>query len=522
MSCLASEPSLFNTLVEEKREDSFANQLIEKGLVSKEFRVREPFANTVRFIVHSIKSPVLLETPLGFFVRLLISKLGHVQRVGYSRYTKHYFSLIRELLPVHLQRQRLGGEDAVNAGAVIKDVVARLKKHDSFESKDHPWDDHTLVGLLDTISILFVADATILSAEEVKELATVLLESCLFSFNWEPVEADITPEIDLAHIQRKSINKCHAKDSTQAAYRLLVSLCRSQVVAGLTDEVIEKYWVRQIYAVDRPQKAGFAPQADGRHANGYCGIFNVGQVCYMNSMMQQFFNVPTLRYCLLSANDEFQEDMQEHNGCTFDDNFLHQMMTMFGHLILSDRQCYVPTPLCYSFKSYDGERTNVREQKDAQEFLNVAFDRLETLLKDTSQKYLLDNVFGGKTCEIKRCKNCGHTRKSSDVFFNLSLEVKNQSSVHDGLRKLTTPEIIGDWKCDECNTKTDLEKTTAIEECPNTLVVHLQRITFDFEVLRNVKYNDRIEFPNVLDLKPFSATEILKKNSAAEKAQKSR
>lgn len=214
MSCLASEPSLFNMLVEEKREDSFADQLIEKGLVSKEVRIREPFANTVRFIVHSLKSPVLLETPLVFFIRLLISKLGYVQRAGYSRYTRHYFSLIRELLPVHLQHQRLGGQDAVDVEAVIKDVVARLKKHDSFESKDHSWDDHTLVGLVDIIAILFEADATILSAEEVKELATMLLENCLFSFDWEPVEADITPEVNLAQIQRRNINKCHAKDST--------------------------------------------------------------------------------------------------------------------------------------------------------------------------------------------------------------------------------------------------------------------------------------------------------------------
>jgi hypothetical protein len=60
MSCLASEPALFNLLIEEEGEESFANQLIEKGLVSKEFRIREPFANTIRFIVHSIRSPELV------------------------------------------------------------------------------------------------------------------------------------------------------------------------------------------------------------------------------------------------------------------------------------------------------------------------------------------------------------------------------------------------------------------------------------------------------------------------------
>lgn len=85
-------------------------------------------------------------------------------------------------------------------------------------------------------------------------------------------------------------------------------------------------------------------------------------------------------------------------------------MRLFGFLQLSDRQYYNPAPFCYSFKAFDGQPTNVREQKDAQEFLNVGFDRLETLLKGTSQKYLLQNVFGGSTCSMMKCKSCGALR----------------------------------------------------------------------------------------------------------------
>jgi ubiquitin carboxyl-terminal hydrolase 34 len=86
----------------------------------------------------------------------------------------------------------------------------------------------------------------------------------------------------------------------------------------------------------------------------------------------------------LAAHDSLDMDMQNYNGQDIDDNFLHQMMNMFGFLQMSDRQYYNPVPFCFSFKSFDGEPTNVREQKDAQEFLNVGFDRLENLLKNTS------------------------------------------------------------------------------------------------------------------------------------------
>ena len=51
-----------------------------------------------------------------------------------------------------------------------------------------------------------------------------------------------------------------------------------------------------------------------------------------------------------------------------------------------------------------------------------------------------------------------------------------------------------------------------IEKLPNTLIIHLQRITFDFEMMKNVKYNDKLEFPNLLDLKEFSTEEIMKKD----------
>lgn len=46
----------------------------------------------------------------------------------------------------------------------------------------------------------------------------------------------------------------------------------------------------------------------------------------MNSMMQQFFNVPSFRHCLLAANDEVEGEWLEHEGAQVDDNFLHQMM----------------------------------------------------------------------------------------------------------------------------------------------------------------------------------------------------
>ena len=66
---------------------------------------------------------------------------------------------------------------------------------------------------------------------------------------------------------------------------------------------------------------------------------------------------------------------------------------MFGFLELSERSNYDPTAFVYAFKDIFGEPTNPGLQRDAQEFLNEFFDKLEEKLKNSNQKYLLSDIF---------------------------------------------------------------------------------------------------------------------------------
>ena len=67
--------------------------------------------------------------------------------------------------------------------------------------------------------------------------------------------------------------------------------------------------------------------------NGFAGLKNLGCICYMNSMLQQLFNVPSFRYSLLAADDRQPEDMQaDPKGRLVDNNSLHQWLQMFSFL----------------------------------------------------------------------------------------------------------------------------------------------------------------------------------------------
>jgi len=175
------------------------------------------------------------------------------------------------------------------------------------------------------------------------------------------------------------------------SYNLLNDLIRKS--PSIMSNFIKDQLLPLLYLIKKPKKWNYQPPDKAERVQKYVGLRNLGCICYMNSMMQQFFMIPAFRYNLLCVDDNIPEDIKEYRGEQIDDSMLHQMQRLFAHLELSERSDYNPLGFTFAFKEFDGMPTNVSEQKDAQEFLNVLFDRLETALKPTPRKYLLQSVF---------------------------------------------------------------------------------------------------------------------------------
>jgi ubiquitin carboxyl-terminal hydrolase 34 len=94
--------------------------------------------------------------------------------------------------------------------------------------------------------------------------------------------------------------------------------------------------------------------------------------------------------------------------------------------------------------------------------------------------------------------------------YTLSLQVKDRKGMEDSLHKMIEGSIINDFQCEACNQRVDVFKRNLIAETPNVLIVHLQRIVFNFDTFQNDKINSRFEFPNILSLKDFSFREVMK------------
>ncbi len=90
---------------------------------------------------------------------------------------------------------------------------------------------------------------------------------------------------------------------------------------------------------------------------------------------------------------------------------------------------------------------------DCNEFSNMLFDKLEFLLKNSSQEKLLQQVFSGTLSNQLICKECPHGSETEEPFYTMGLEVSRQKNIIDSLKLFIQGEMLmGDNKyfCELC------------------------------------------------------------------------
>ena len=255
-------------------------------------------------------------------------------------------------------------------------------------------------------------------------------------------------------------------------------------------------------------------QDDEKSSTGYCGLKNLGCICYMISLFQQLFMVPSFREDLLAVDDPNHENQEP------DENMFYQLQAIFSGLLKSEKQYVNPKGFCHAFKDWEGQPTNVMEQMDVEEFLQMFFDRLETAIKGAPQEKTIQAHFGGKLANEMICQGCPHQYERPEPFLSLGVPVKNKKSIMEGLNAFIQGDMLeGDnaYFCAKCDKKVDTLKRQCIKELPRYLIVSLKRFEFDFDRMIRVKINDYCEFPMELDMFPYTQEGLSRKEKAAKK-----
>lgn len=239
--------------------------------------------------------------------------------------------------------------------------------------------------------------------------------------------------------------------------------------------------------------------------SNFAGIMNQGATCYLNSLLQSLYMTPEFRNAVYRW-DPASADVKEKDK---DENIPFQLAKMFALLQTSKRSAVSSKSLTHSFGWDSGEAF---EQHDVQELCRVLFDSLESYWRNSSLASVITDLYQGELKDFVKCKTCAYESARYDKYLDIPLVIKGfgatqaVQNIKEALENFTATEVLdGDnqYDCPRCQKKVDAEKGLKFCSFPYILSLQLKRFDFDYTTMRRIKLNDRVTFPDRIDLNGF-------------------
>ncbi|XP_062708304.1 ubiquitin carboxyl-terminal hydrolase 47 [Aedes albopictus] len=235
-------------------------------------------------------------------------------------------------------------------------------------------------------------------------------------------------------------------------------------------------------------------------SNNYRGLVNQAMTCYLNSLLQALFMTPEFRNALYKWEFDGKDEAK---------SIPYQLQKLFVNLQTSPKSAVETTDLTRSFGWDSAEGW---QQHDIQELCRVMFDALEQKFKNTKQADLINRLYEGKMIDYVKCLDCNTEKQREDKFLDIPLPVRPfgntvaYENIEDALRAFVQPEVLEDnnqYHCETCNKKCDAHKGLKFTKFPYILTLHLKRFDFDYQTFHRIKLNDKVTFPQTLNLNNF-------------------
>lgn len=235
-------------------------------------------------------------------------------------------------------------------------------------------------------------------------------------------------------------------------------------------------------------------------SNNYRGLVNQAMTCYLNSLLQALFMTPEFRNALYNWEFDGKDEVK---------SIPYQLQKLFVNLQTSPKSSVETTDLTRSFGWDSAEGW---QQHDIQELCRVMFDALEQKFKKTKQADLINRLYEGKMIDYVKCLECNTEKQREDKFLDIPLPVRPFGSteayetIEDALRAFVQPEYLvenNQYHCETCNKKCDAQKGLKFTKFPYILTLHLKRFDFDYQTFHRIKLNDKVTFPQALNLNNF-------------------
>ena len=227
----------------------------------------------------------------------------------------------------------------------------------------------------------------------------------------------------------------------------------------------------------------YAP-VDSFQVNGRCGLNNLSATCYINSVLQQLFNIEPLRNYIISMKE-------------IEDSSMKALHILFTQMLYSKRKYIDMKNFAESWTGWDLKPINVKDQQDANEFLMLVLSRIESI--DQS----IYNLVSGNMETRLSSKSNNFSTSSISTFTILPLVVLNQKCIKDSMLISNLPEEIQDYKIDNSSTSITVESINKIVSLPSYLFFQLKRFDYSIEKQTRIKIEQQYEFEYEIDLKKY-------------------
>ncbi|XP_014861248.1 PREDICTED: ubiquitin carboxyl-terminal hydrolase 2-like [Poecilia mexicana] len=274
--------------------------------------------------------------------------------------------------------------------------------------------------------------------------------------------------------------------------------------------------------------------AKSKSPQGLVGLRNLGNTCFMNSILQCLSNTSELRdYCLWNFH---LMELNHRTNTALMEEFAKLTQNLWTSV---NNEAVSPSEFRNQIQKFAPKFIGCNQQ-DAQEFLRFLLDGLhnevnratirrkvsvqdidhlpdEEKARRTWNMYLeredsrVVDLFAGQLKSSLTCTVCGFRSTVFEPFWDLSVPIAQKSSgevtLKDCLRLFTREDVLdGEERptCNKCKARRKCTKRFSIQRFPQVLVLHLKR--FSDSNVRASKLNTFVDFPlKDLDLREFSA-----------------
>merc|ERR1719153_1383272 len=284
----------------------------------------------------------------------------------------------------------------------------------------------------------------------------------------------------------------------------------SYLTNGDAEETSSRFGSSSRYASYNGHDKEDSPTQDSpASGGGASGLRNIGNTCFMNSVIQCLSNTKLLTNYLL--NDDYVRDINTSNS-SMKGSLIKAFATVIKGLWKGNGRVVDPSSLKGAVNRF-APRFSGYNQEDSQEFLRYLLEGLHedvnrVLTKPTPinteidsslsvceqameawKRYIrrddshLVDLFVGQLKSTLRCSDCSHESVTFEPFWDLSLGIPSRSgevSLTDCLDSFTKEEVLdGDEMptCEKCKARRRCTKRYSLYRLPKILVVHLKRFS---------------------------------------------